>query len=128
MVRNNKSILYNKELVVRIVRMVLELSIEKDDYVLRAKLLEVLRVCCMYNNRVHADNQTIILSLLQNKKYFDRVMFSSINYALCRKIDRTPVLMDVFNVFHNGVPNPLHTEESDEDIRYLTDLEEELRV
>lgn len=108
MLRNNKSLLFNKELVVRVVRMVLELCIEKEDYVLRAKLLEVLRVCCMYNNRVHPDNQTIILSLLQNKKYFDRVIFSSINYALCRKIDHTPVLMDVFQAFQFGVPDQLN--------------------
>lgn len=95
---------------------------------LRAKLLEVLRVCCMYNNRVHSDNQTIILSLLQNKRYFDRVMFSSINYALCRKIDRTPQVLDVFNVFQNGVPATLHSvaegSESD-DIRFLTEFDEE---
>jgi hypothetical protein len=59
----------------------------------------------MYNNKIHTDNQTIIMSLLQNKKYFDRIMFSTINYSLGRKIQKTPQVMQVFEVFQHGVPD-----------------------
>jgi hypothetical protein len=106
--------------------MVLELVNEKDDYILKAKLMEVLRVCCMYNNKVHADNQTIILSMLQNKRYFDRIMFSTINYSLGRKIQKTPQVMQVFEAFQHGVPEHMGSEsDPDDSLRFLTDPEEE---
>lgn len=85
MIRNNKAIVFDKDLVVRIVKFVLDLVNDNDDFLLKAKLFESLRLFCLYNNKVHTDNQTIILSLLQNKKY-KKSMFSTIEYASIRQL------------------------------------------
>lgn len=70
MIRNNKAVLSNKQTVTSIAKTVLEIMAEKDDYLLKAKLMDVLRMCCIQNNLPHPDNQTIVMNLLQNKNYF----------------------------------------------------------
>lgn len=99
MIRNNKDIVFKKEIVMRIVRYVLDLMNDNEDYLLKAKLFESLRLFCVYNNKVYTDNQTIILSMLQNKKY-KKIMFSTIDYASIRQLRES--LNPVMEVYKMG--------------------------
>ena len=70
MIRNNKYVLFDKDFVAELVPRILNLANEKTiNFEMKAKMLGVLRLLCTYNNKAYPDNQSIILSILQSKKY-----------------------------------------------------------
>ena len=105
-VAENQTVINNRDLVNDLVVGILEaahlIEEEEDKLIIKAKLIDSLRVFCIYDNKTHTENQSLIMIHMQNKKYENTIMFSTLEYGRNKFLsqNRKSLIEEIFNIGH----------------------------